>query len=48
MISPGYTFTNHFSELPEENKVGRLLSYYFFYFFWGPYATGKAILESGW
>ncbi|EEU39001.1 uncharacterized protein NECHADRAFT_3210, partial [Fusarium vanettenii 77-13-4] len=27
--------------LPRENKVGRLLAYYFFYFFWGPYATGR-------
>ncbi|KAH6976361.1 major facilitator superfamily domain-containing protein [Ilyonectria sp. MPI-CAGE-AT-0026] len=26
-------------ELPAENKTGRLLCYYFFYFFWGPYAT---------
>ncbi|KAH8894000.1 MFS general substrate transporter [Thozetella sp. PMI_491] len=25
--------------LPSENKVGRLMAYYFFYFFWGPYAT---------
>ncbi|EXL91776.1 hypothetical protein NOF04DRAFT_16593 [Fusarium oxysporum II5] len=30
-------------ELPDENKVGRLMAYYFFYFFWGPYATGKLI-----
>ncbi|KAL6365181.1 hypothetical protein LRP88_01163 [Fusarium phalaenopsidis] len=29
--------------LPRENKVGRLLAYYFFYFFWGPYATGRSI-----
>ncbi|WAO90695.1 Hypothetical protein NCS54_00813200 [Fusarium falciforme] len=29
--------------LPRENKVGRLLAYYFFYFFWGPYATGLSI-----
>ncbi|KAM6525188.1 hypothetical protein FALCPG4_010746 [Fusarium falciforme] len=29
--------------LPHENKVGRLLAYYFFYFFWGPYATGLSI-----
>ncbi|KAH7039560.1 major facilitator superfamily domain-containing protein [Microdochium trichocladiopsis] len=25
--------------LSSGNKVGRLLAYYFFYFFWGPYAT---------
>ncbi|KAH7016372.1 major facilitator superfamily domain-containing protein [Microdochium trichocladiopsis] len=25
--------------LSSENKVGRLLAYYLFYFFWGPYAT---------
>ncbi|KAI8719946.1 hypothetical protein NCS52_00438400 [Fusarium sp. LHS14.1] len=30
-------------ELPASNKVGRLLAYYFFYFFWGPYATGLAL-----
>ncbi|EXK46390.1 hypothetical protein FOMG_00112 [Fusarium oxysporum f. sp. melonis 26406] len=30
-------------ELPDENRVGRLMAYYFFYFFWGPYATGKLI-----
>ncbi|EEU36118.1 uncharacterized protein NECHADRAFT_53068 [Fusarium vanettenii 77-13-4] len=26
-------------KLPEDQKTGRLLAYYFFYFFWGPYAT---------
>lgn len=31
---------NQLVDLPRENKVGRLLAYYFFYFFWGPYATG--------
>ncbi|KAI8666321.1 hypothetical protein NCS57_00856600 [Fusarium keratoplasticum] len=29
--------------LPSENKVGRLLAYYFFYFFWGPYATAISL-----
>ncbi|KAH8172804.1 major facilitator superfamily protein [Sarocladium implicatum] len=29
--------------LNEENKIGRLVAYYFFYFFWGPYATGVSL-----
>ncbi|RSM10004.1 hypothetical protein CDV31_007410 [Fusarium ambrosium] len=29
--------------LPRENKVGRLMAYYFFYFFWGPYATAISL-----
>ncbi|KAJ4213708.1 hypothetical protein NW759_010704 [Fusarium solani] len=29
--------------LPRENKVGRLLAYYFFYFFWGQYATAISL-----
>ncbi|KAL6399359.1 putative allantoate permease protein [Ilyonectria robusta] len=35
-----------YTELPAENKTGRLLCYYFFYFFWGPYATGKYLESS--
>ncbi|KAF6837195.1 allantoate permease [Colletotrichum plurivorum] len=30
-------------ELPHENRVGRLMAYYFFYFFWGPYATALSL-----
>ncbi|RSL52976.1 hypothetical protein CEP54_010611 [Fusarium duplospermum] len=26
-------------KLPDDQKTGQLLAYYFFYFFWGPYAT---------
>ncbi|KAM0425060.1 hypothetical protein ACHAPT_009619 [Fusarium lateritium] len=29
--------------LPRENKLGRLLAYYFFYFFWGPWATAISL-----
>ncbi|KAF6813223.1 allantoate permease [Colletotrichum sojae] len=31
------------AELPHENRVGRLMAYYFFYFFWGPYATALSL-----
>ncbi|KAF4812292.1 putative transporter [Colletotrichum siamense] len=31
------------TELPHDNKVGRLMAYYFFYFFWGPYATALSL-----
>ncbi|KAJ3548281.1 hypothetical protein NM208_g1096 [Fusarium decemcellulare] len=30
-------------DLSHENKVGRLMAYYFFYFFWGPYATALSL-----
>ncbi|KDN68837.1 hypothetical protein CSUB01_12614 [Colletotrichum sublineola] len=33
-------------QLPGENKVGRLLAYYFFYFFWGPYATVLSLVTA--
>ncbi|KAJ3464261.1 hypothetical protein MRS44_009047 [Fusarium solani] len=49
-IVSGLGFTNRcdadlveFHDLPRENKVGRLLAYYFFYFFWGQYATAISL-----
>ncbi|CAI6092377.1 unnamed protein product [Clonostachys chloroleuca] len=33
--------------LPHENKIGRLLAYYFFYFFWGPWGTGADHMATG-
>ncbi|KAF4837641.1 putative transporter [Colletotrichum siamense] len=34
---------DNMTELPHDNKVGRLMAYYFFYFFWGPYATALSL-----
>lgn len=38
-LSLGQRLTNRI-DLDHDNKSGRLVAYYFFYFFWGPYGTG--------